>query len=862
MGVYERKWTTLTEVIESYATQEPGITFINGDYQEVMISYRGLYIEAQMILRHLQVAGIEPGHELVLQIRDNMDLLSVFWACLLGRIIPVPLSIGDNDENRLKVFKVWGILKNPHIATDRGLLNKLKVFGERNAYSDEIAEFEKRGVLVDEMKKAAQPGKIQYAKPDDIAFIQFSSGSTGDPKGVVLSHENLMTNLYAIVNCAEWNSEDRILCWMPLTHDMGLIGCHLAPMINQMNQYHMPTSLFIRRPSLWLKKASQHRIAILQSPNFGYKFFLSYFKPETAEEWDLSSVKMMFNGAEPISYDICTMFLDEVEKYGFNRKAIFPVYGLAEATLAVSFPKRGEDIAVLHLDRYHLNIGEAILEVTSDDPKQICFVDEGYPVDDCLVRICDSEDGEVSERTIGHIQIKGKNVTTGYYNNGLATERAITHDGWVRTGDLGFVRNGRLVVTGRAKDIMFVNGLNYYPHDIERLAERVDEIELGKVAVCGVFDSKEQRDQIVAFVVFKKDVNDFLPIVRNLKSYIRAKSNLNLDAVIPISNLPKTTSGKIKRYKLIERYINGEFDGIKESLDAIIATVQDDKRQQVKSEKEKHLVKIFREVLMTEKIDVHDQFLDMGINSLMINQIVEKVHQLWPETIRATDLFSYTTISELAKYLDSQRKVTFPGITLSKPYMTGGSFLRFAKEFSEFSIDGDALNELLGLAEREKVGVDTILVAALAYILFKVSKEREIVLQTMIHASGSLTPVCVNLSDFHYPSHLYRSLDEQTRRVTETIPVESLNHITFDNNHGTIIPFYCRAEYAEKNARVLERQEFVIQVDEKTSEVVVRCDFNRWKLNSGKMRELMFNYGRFVRLMVEQSQFMEGEVVR
>ena len=564
------KKTTLTEAIQALHDEvDKGITFINGDQKEEKLSYKELYENAQMVLHQLQTKGMKPSDELVIQIKDNQKFVTVFWACILGNIIPVPLTVGENKEHKSKPFRVWNILNNPYFIADQGILTNLKTFAEENAFTKELEEFQTKAFLLEEFTLPSPFGQIYEAKPTDLAFIQFSSGSTGDPKGVVLKHENLIANLYAIANCAGWESHDKILCWMPLTHDMGLIGCHMTPLLNRMNQYHMPTNLFIRRPSLWMKKASEHRIAIVQSPNFGYKFFLSYFKPKMAENWDLSSVKQVMNGAEPISYEICNMFLDEMEQYGFKRSAMFPVYGLAEATVGVSFPIPGEEVVTLHVDRDQLIVGEKISEVNRSHPNTICFVDEGYAIDDCYVRISDDHDLEVDDEVVGHIQISGKNVMSGYYNNQEATERAFTKDGWVRTGDLGFKKNGRLVVTGRAKDIIFVNGLNYYPQDIEKIAEEVDGVELGRVGATGVFDQDKQRDEILIFVMFKRKTSDFLPIMQSVKAKISSAMNLTVDAVIPIRNMPKTTSGKIQRYKLGQQYLDGEFASIKAELDEL-----------------------------------------------------------------------------------------------------------------------------------------------------------------------------------------------------------------------------------------------------------------------------------------------------
>ncbi|MNI57633.1 putative ligase [compost metagenome] len=259
---------------------------------------------------------------------------------------------------------------------------------------------------------------------------------------------------------------------MPLTHDMGLIGFHLTPLLADMHQYLMPTALFIQHPTLWFQKASDHRITTLASPNFGYSHFLNYYKKNHAVGWDLSAVRLIFNGAEPISAKLSRQFMAEMGAYGLRPNTAFPVYGMAEASLAVTFPPVDELLIEIRIDR-QTAFGDLANELSEEsaDPAALSFVDLGMPVDDCQVRICDDNGKLLPERTVGEIQIKGPNVTGGYYNDPSSTEKAISKEGWLKTGDLGFMRNGRLVVTGRKKDILFVNGQNVYPHDLEQMIE-------------------------------------------------------------------------------------------------------------------------------------------------------------------------------------------------------------------------------------------------------------------------------------------------------------------------------------------------------------------------------------------------------
>lgn len=630
-----------------------GITFINGDDAETRITYKELYNKALYKLRFLQSKGIGKNDELIFQIEDNEILLEVFWACLLGGIIPVPVNVGNNEEHKLKLFKIWNVLNNPYLITDSKTLSGIRKFAAGTMLETKLQELEGKTVFIEDAGQESRIGIEVDREIRDIAFIQFSSGSTSDPKGVVLTHENLLSNTNAIINCSKISPEDAVLSWMPLTHDMGMIGCHLTPLVRNINHFIMPTALFIRRPVLWLKKASEHRVTMLSSPNFGYRYLLTFYKPEIAQDWDLSNIRLIFNGAEPISSDLCHNFLHILSRHGLKNTVMYTVYGMAEASLAVAFPPAGEEFVTLYLDRNFLNVEDAVREVTKEDTNSVSFVDVGYAVDECEVRICDNKNHILDNDVVGNIQIRGRNVTKGYYNNPEATKKTITKDGWLNTGDLGFIRNGRLVITGRAKDIIFVNGQNYYPHDIERVAEQVDGIELGEIAASGVHNDKLQREEIALFILYKKSVEEFSRLALEVKKCINISMGLDIHNIIPVRKLPKTTSGKIQRYKLAQMYQDGEFAEISQKVKSLIEQHigKSDDKGIIAGTQEK-LLEVCRQVLENKRISVNDNFFEWGISSLQLASITQKLEEVYPGKVTVTDLFAYPTISKLAVFID------------------------------------------------------------------------------------------------------------------------------------------------------------------------------------------------------------------
>lgn len=560
--VLMNKYNNLIEVLKKNANGDSGITFINEDYDK-FLSYKELYKDIKGILYNLQKAGLNPGDELIIQTEDNESFIKIFWSCLLGGIIPVTLTVGKNPEHKMKVLRIWTKLKKPYIISKEKVYDNLIKIAEENGFEHITLEMRQRALIIENALEIKEEGIEYSSELSQTAFIQFSSGSTGEPKGVILTHENLLTNIYAMITAWKITLEDSMLGWIPLTHDLGLIAFHLTGVLSGINQYIMPTSLFIRNPTIWMKKANQYKVTQLYSPNFGYQYFLLFYKKDMARNWDLSYVRYIINGAEPINTKLCDEFLIHMKKYGMKQNVMVPAYGLAEGTVAVASSPVGENYMHTYIDRRYLAIGQKVKYLLDQkDPGAVSFVDLGHAFNGVSIRICDDENTILKEEHIGNIQIKGKSVTAGYYNDKEATRRVFTEDGWLITGDIGFLRNNRLVVTGRKKDIMFIYGQNYYPHDIERVVEEIEGVEIGKIAVCSVFNSKVNKEEVIVFILYKKNLEDFSQIALNIKKHINEQTGLKVKAVIPVKKFYKTTSGKIQRYKFAEKYTSGEFDAI------------------------------------------------------------------------------------------------------------------------------------------------------------------------------------------------------------------------------------------------------------------------------------------------------------
>jgi len=643
-------FTTLIEALEQHSTDERSLTYIEGKETESTITFKQLHQRALGMLHHYQKQGLKPGDELIIFLRNNETFLDAFWGAIFGGIVPVPVAVGISDEHRSKLYKIYNKLQRPFIFTDEDNLERLKKYADENNQADEYARLKATAVLAENMTDLSQQGEKHNAKADDVCFIQFSSGSTSDPKGVVLTHKNLVLNVLAKGAAGGYTKDDISLSWMPLTHDMGLIGFHINMIVCYMHHCIMATDLFSRRPGLWLQKVSEKRASVICSPNFGYKHFLKALGDKEMPGMDLSCVRVILNGAEPISTKLCDEFLERLAPYGLKHTSMLPVYGLAEATLAVAFPKWGQDYRAVHVDRHKLKVGDKVTYLEEETSDTLSFPIVGFSVPDMNIRIGDLEGNAFAEDTIGSILISGPTVTQGYYYDEAATKAVMTPNGWLDTGDLGFMHKNELVITGRSKEIIFAHGQNYYPHDLESILIHSENIELGKVAVYGIWEEKLQRDELLVFIIFRGDLKEFVPLAKKVSHTLNEQAGLEVDYVIPVNRIPKTTSGKFQRRILADDFENGKYNDALKEIESLIQP-QESTSDEDLSPLEKELKDICNSVVDDRTLDVNDNFFESGISSLVLAEIHQQIDDRYPDKVDVVDLFEYQTIIDLASFL-------------------------------------------------------------------------------------------------------------------------------------------------------------------------------------------------------------------
>jgi acyl-CoA synthetase (AMP-forming)/AMP-acid ligase II len=386
--------------------------------------------------------------------------------------------------------------------------------------------------------------------PDDTCFLQFTSGSTSDPKGVVVTHANLLANARAIMfDGLESDPErDRGVSWLPLYHDMGLIGFVIAPLLNGVPVVFIPTLSFVKRPNVWIDTISKYRGTITFAPNFAFGLAAKRATPKRLEGWDLSCLRVVGCGAEPINADTMRAFVDVFSKAGFDERALMPAYGMAEATLAMSFDDLQSPIETVTIDRELYESEHRAVPYAGEDPTGgLVLVSCGKTFPGHQLGVMGPDDTLLDEGQVGELVFSGPSVTPGYFGNPGATGRAVVN-GWLHTGDLGFILDGHVYVSGRMKDIIILNGRNYYPQSFEWEVEQIDGVRRGNVVA---FAQKGEHSEDLVIVAETKIAD---PETRErIEDAIRTRIQQTLGvrvgqvALVGAGALPKTSSGKLQR---------------------------------------------------------------------------------------------------------------------------------------------------------------------------------------------------------------------------------------------------------------------------------------------------------------------------
>ena len=647
---------TLPQALQHAAAWAPQkhVAYVRSHGAESCISYADLLADAGALAGWLAAQGVKHGEPIVLASSSNESFVRAFWSCLFAGAVPVPLVVPASWK------KASPVLDRFRNASRR--LGGPRVILDAPAVDDPHLPSNVRDrAIVLPRSRLDTPALVPAAVPDDTALIQFSSGSTGEPKGVVLTHRNVMTNLAAIRAGIRLTPDDIAVSWMPLYHDLGLIGMFLGSVSCPNDLVLIETAAFIRRPLVWLDVLHRRRATWTACPNFGQSLVLSRLDGTSA--WDLSALRIIANGAEPISARLMQAFCAALAPVGLRKTAMFPVYGLAEATLAVTFSDLEAPPYIASCDRRTLGTGDRVREIDADAPSALPVVSTGSPVDDCVVQVVDDDNLVVEETTVGHVQVRGGSVMAGYFRDPEATAAAF-HERWLRTGDLGFIRGGRLFITGRAKDVLFINGANLYAHDIEEAVMCAPAAAGRRVAVCAWRSGDDESDRLLVFVASSHPERD-LAIFRAVDEQLASVFGLRPHAMVPLvsSHFPRTTSGKLQRHVLRERFDRGEFDESARQLARALADARLDARVRPRNDTERLVHAIWaRELgLKPGELSIHDRFEHLGGTSLSALTITQAIEDEFGVTLPSDVIQLQPTVAAIAGHLDSLTRLRLPG---------------------------------------------------------------------------------------------------------------------------------------------------------------------------------------------------------
>ena len=540
-------------VIEDY-----GYIFLDNANKPTEFTYAALYRAAETRARALLGHGLVRGDRVAMVLAQPQDFVITFLGALVAGLVPVPmfppLSFGKLDAYADSAVNILTVAGAKLIVTDKALSSVLWQVVPRVPTLRDLALVEK----LDDGKRV--DGPLPEIGPDDLAFLQFTSGSTAAPKGVMVTHKSLVANCWAIATEGMdlTPRKDVAISWLPLYHDMGLIGFVVTPMMRGVAAVFVPTLSFVKRPNVWMQAMHEHRGTVSFGPNFAFALAARRAGEKELATWDLSHVRLIGCGAEPINASVMLEFVEKFAPCGLKPTVPMPAYGMAEATLAMSFavPEAPLDVMLLDAETFR---AEKRVVPAADDALALAFVGCGKPFSGHALGIMDAEGNLLGEDTEGEIVFRGPSLTDGYWQNPGATAEVFLPSGWLRTGDLGFQHAGNIYITGRCKDLIILNGRNHHPTTIEWAVAELDGVRKGNV----VAFSRPGHDSEELVIVAETRPDPPEGLAETIKTAVADQLSLKVADVVLLAagQLPKTSSGKLQRRKTRDQYLGGELGG-------------------------------------------------------------------------------------------------------------------------------------------------------------------------------------------------------------------------------------------------------------------------------------------------------------
>lgn len=548
-------FATLVDALDYAALGESGCNFYNsrGDL-ETVLSYRELRDQAGELARRLMTLGCRPGDRVGIVAETKPMFHRFFFASLMAGLIPVALPASVQlGARKAYISQIRRMIESSGAAIAVASDSHAGFLQEATAGLDLLLAGTPEEFDALPFEDRELPSRTGH----DIAYLQYTSGSTSFPRGVEINHATVLENVREIAQHGlRMNSEDRFVSWLPYYHDMGLIGFILLPLATQTSVDYLSSQTFAMRPRLWLKLISENRGTISSSPTFGYALCARRLRPADYERYDLSSWRAACVGAEQINPLPLKAFAEALAPCGFDRKAFVACYGMAECVLAVSFAPINLGLSVDHVDQRVMNESGKAMPVPSGSRNVATYADCGVLLPGFEISIRDENNREVGPRQCGEIFLRGPSVMSGYFRNEVATKAVLGEDGWLDTGDIGYLVDGHLYITARSKDVIIVKGRNIWPHDMEVVTQSIEGIRLGGVAAFSVpgFDGEEVTVMVVETRV--RDAHKRQALKQQISELIHMHFGINVIIdFVRSGSLPRTTSGKLSRFRSRDDYL-------------------------------------------------------------------------------------------------------------------------------------------------------------------------------------------------------------------------------------------------------------------------------------------------------------------
>jgi amino acid adenylation domain-containing protein len=554
--------------------QGENIVYIDADGGEHRQSYATLLAKAESILAGLRRAGLRPGDKVIVQLQHNEAILPAFWGCLLGGFIPLIMTPppsdreANNDLDRLAY--VYRHLQGPFILVDAARRESLGDLSTACGIALEHILF------ADELRACAPDSRHHDGRPDDTAFLTLTSGSTGAPKCIELSHHSLIARALGANQANGHRADDVILNWLPFDHIGSISDWHVRCVILGCRLVYAPKEHVLGYPLNWLALIHRYRVTHGWAPNFAYGLILDALENQQGhDDWDLSCVKALLSAGEAVSPAIVAAFLAGLAGFGFSSHAIRPAFGMAEMGSGVTYFQAGAEhpLRFHTLDRASLDVGKGVIAVAASHPNAVNLTSLGPPIPGVALRIVDAHGQLLPMNTVGHFQVKGAAVSSGYYADPEATAQAFLDDGWFDTGDLGFLADGELVISGRAKEVIIINGANFANAEIEAVAEHVPGVAVSFTAACAVrMPGSAAEELAIFFCLAEAGGNTLTAVLPALRETLLKTLGLMPAYLIPLEreDVPKTAIGKIQRKQLARRLESGELDAVLKQVDIVL----------------------------------------------------------------------------------------------------------------------------------------------------------------------------------------------------------------------------------------------------------------------------------------------------